>query len=85
MVQFDFKANGTFRISPDIVYRQVIDALDSAVEANLFTYQALSERLIPDQPLTFKIESSDQPSVLLYAKETIVGSFQRYCGVRTFS
>ena len=84
MVQFDFKAMGTFRISPDIVYRQVIDALDSAAEARLFTYQALSERLIPEEPLTFKIESvGSSPSVLLYAKETIVGStFNGIAGVR---
>ena len=84
MVKFDFKAMGTFRISPDIVYRQVIDALDSAVEAKLFTYQALSERLIPEEPLTFKIESvGSSPSALLYAKETIVGSnYNGIAGVR---
>ena len=82
MVEFDFKAMGVFRISPDIVYRQVMSALDGA--ANLFNYQMLSQRVVTEEPLLIKIESLDPaPNVLLYAKESIVNStYNGLAGVR---
>ena len=82
MVEFDFKAMGVFRISPDIVYRQIISALDSA--SKLFNYQMLSQRVVTEEPLLIKIESLDPaPNVLLYAKESIVNStYNGLAGVR---
>ena len=85
MVQFDFKAMGVYRISPDIAYRQMVEALDSAAAAGLFSYQLLSERLISEEPVSIKVESVDPgPSVLLYAKESIVNSnYNGLAGVRS--
>ena len=75
MVQFDFDSMGTYNISPDVVLGQVKESMNSAASANLFKFQIVSDRIVPEKPFLIKVESvSPGPSVLLYAKEYLINS-----------
>jgi hypothetical protein len=76
LIKFDFKAMGTYYISPDIAFRQIKSALTKGSTSDLFKFQILSDRIDPETAFVVKIDAVEpSPSVLLYAKELIMNSY----------
>jgi DNA-directed RNA polymerase subunit A' len=74
-IKFDFSAMGTYRISPNVVIKQVKTALDKGSSAGLFTFTIISEYIQPGVPFEIGIEAvGSSPSVFLYAKELIMNT-----------
>ena len=84
MIHFDFKAMATYKISQEVVYQQVRQALQSAAEAGLFKFEMVTLDITPDEPLVIRVEGDEpSPSVLLYAKECVMNStYNGLAGVR---
>ena len=74
-VKFDFPAMGTYRISPNVVVKQIKTALDKGSSAGLFTFTINSEYIQPGVPFEIGIEAvGSSPSVFLYAKELLMNT-----------
>mgnify|MGYP001180457034 CR=1 FL=1 len=84
LVKFDFNAMGVYNISPDIILRQMNDALNAAAAAKILRYEMLSDRISPEKPFVIRLESVESsPSPLLYAKETLMNcDYNGISGVR---
>ncbi len=75
MIKFDFKAMAVYKISPEVIYQQVKNALESAASAGLFSFEMITKGVDPDQPLVIEVKGNEpSPSVLLYAKECVMQS-----------
>lgn len=75
LVKFDFSAMGVYNISPDVVIKQINDAMNAGASAKIFRYEILSDRISPEQPFVIRVEKiGSSPSPLLYAKEYLMNS-----------
>ena len=74
-IKFDFSAMGTYRISPNVVVKQIKTALDKGSSSDLFTFNINSEYIQPGVPFEIDIKATgSSPTVFLYAKELIMNS-----------